>query len=76
MSRRWRHLPRSSLGTAQSAASDSGFRAHTLNARIAAVWLSEQPDCGLGGRVHEQIALAKLKALVEGAELPTRQLWS
>jgi 5-methyltetrahydropteroyltriglutamate--homocysteine methyltransferase len=33
-------------------------------------------DCGLGGRVHPQIAWAKLEALVEGARLATRQLWS
>lgn len=32
-------------------------------------------DCGLGGRVHSQIAWAKLQALVEGAALATRQLW-
>ena len=32
-------------------------------------------DCGLGGRIHPQIAWAKLEALVEGAELATRQLW-
>jgi 5-methyltetrahydropteroyltriglutamate--homocysteine methyltransferase len=32
-------------------------------------------DCGLGGRVHPQIARAKLKALSEGAQLATRQLW-
>ena len=32
-------------------------------------------DCGLGGRVHPQIALAKLEALVAGAALATRQLW-
>ena len=32
-------------------------------------------DCGLGGRVHPQLAWAKLQALVEGAELATRQLW-
>jgi 5-methyltetrahydropteroyltriglutamate--homocysteine methyltransferase len=32
-------------------------------------------DCGLGGRVHAQIAWAKLKALADGAELATRQLW-
>ena len=31
-------------------------------------------DCGLGGRVHPQIAWAKLKALSEGAELATRHL--
>ena len=32
-------------------------------------------DCGLGGRIHSQIAWAKLEALVEGARLATRQLW-
>jgi 5-methyltetrahydropteroyltriglutamate--homocysteine methyltransferase len=33
-------------------------------------------DCGLGGRVHPQIAWAKLEALAEGARLATKQLWS
>ena len=33
-------------------------------------------DCGLGGRVHPDIAWAKLEALVAGAALATRQLWS
>lgn len=32
-------------------------------------------DCGLGGRVHPQIAWAKLSALVEGGKLATRELW-
>jgi 5-methyltetrahydropteroyltriglutamate--homocysteine methyltransferase len=32
-------------------------------------------DCGLGGRVHPQIARAKLIALSEGARLATRRLW-
>ncbi|TRW47488.1 cobalamin-independent methionine synthase II family protein [Georgenia yuyongxinii] len=32
-------------------------------------------DCGLGGRVHPQIAAAKLEALGAGAELATRRLW-
>jgi 5-methyltetrahydropteroyltriglutamate--homocysteine methyltransferase len=31
-------------------------------------------DCGLGGRVHPQIAWAKLETLVEGAALATRRL--
>ena len=31
-------------------------------------------DCGLGGRVHPQIAWAKLESLVEGAELASKQL--
>jgi 5-methyltetrahydropteroyltriglutamate--homocysteine methyltransferase len=32
-------------------------------------------DCGLGGRVHPQIAWAKLDTLVKGAELASKQLW-
>ncbi|MBW8904222.1 MAG: cobalamin-independent methionine synthase II family protein [Betaproteobacteria bacterium] len=32
-------------------------------------------DCGLGGRVHPQIAAAKLQALSAGARLATNQLW-
>jgi 5-methyltetrahydropteroyltriglutamate--homocysteine methyltransferase len=32
-------------------------------------------DCGLGGRVHPQIAWAKLQTLAQGAELATKQLW-
>jgi 5-methyltetrahydropteroyltriglutamate--homocysteine methyltransferase len=32
-------------------------------------------DCGLGGRIHPQIAWAKLEALAQGAELATKRLW-
>jgi 5-methyltetrahydropteroyltriglutamate--homocysteine methyltransferase len=32
-------------------------------------------DCGLGGRVHPQIARAKLNVLAEGARLATARLW-
>ena len=32
-------------------------------------------DCGLGGRVHPQIAWAKLDSLVKGAEIATRRLF-
>ena len=32
-------------------------------------------DCGLGGRVHTQIAWAKLRALAEGARLASKELW-
>jgi len=32
-------------------------------------------DCGLGGRIHSQIAWAKLAVLAEGAKLATRELW-
>lgn len=33
-------------------------------------------DCGLGGRVHPQLAWAKLRALTDGATLASQQLWS
>jgi 5-methyltetrahydropteroyltriglutamate--homocysteine methyltransferase len=33
-------------------------------------------DCGMGLRVHPQIAWAKFKALAEGAALATKELWS
>jgi 5-methyltetrahydropteroyltriglutamate--homocysteine methyltransferase len=33
-------------------------------------------DCGLGGRVHPDIAWAKLRTLAEGAALATKRLWS
>ncbi|HEY1963041.1 MAG TPA: cobalamin-independent methionine synthase II family protein [Rhizomicrobium sp.] len=33
-------------------------------------------DCGLGGRIHPQLAWAKLQSLVEGAKLASKLLWS
>ena len=33
-------------------------------------------DCGFGGRSHPQIAWAKLQALVDGAALASKSLWS
>ena len=33
-------------------------------------------DCGLGGRVHTDLAWAKLRTLVEGARLASTSLWS
>jgi 5-methyltetrahydropteroyltriglutamate--homocysteine methyltransferase len=32
-------------------------------------------DCGLGGRVHAQIAWAKLEALTQGAAIASKRLW-
>lgn len=32
-------------------------------------------DCGLGGRLHPQIAWAKLDSLVKGAEIASRELF-
>ena len=33
-------------------------------------------DCGLGGRVHPQVAWAKLESHAQGAEIATRRLWA
>ncbi len=33
-------------------------------------------DCGLGGRVHPDIAWAKLESLAQGAALASRSLWN
>ena len=32
-------------------------------------------DCGLGGRVHSELVWAKLRALVDGAQLASENLW-
>ncbi|MGZ5836096.1 MAG: cobalamin-independent methionine synthase II family protein [Xanthobacteraceae bacterium] len=32
-------------------------------------------DCGLGGRIHPQIAWAKLEMLAQGAKIASKQLW-
>jgi 5-methyltetrahydropteroyltriglutamate--homocysteine methyltransferase len=32
-------------------------------------------DCGLGGRLHAELAWAKLRVLVEGAQLASNNLW-
>ena len=32
-------------------------------------------DCGLGGRIHPQLAWAKLEALAAGAKLASAELW-
>lgn len=33
-------------------------------------------DCGFGGRVHPQVAWAKLESLAQGTEIATRHLWA
>ena len=33
-------------------------------------------DCGLGGRIHPELAWAKLKVLSEGAKLASERLWN
>jgi len=32
-------------------------------------------DCGLGGRIHPQIAWAKLESLAAGAKIASKELW-
>ena len=32
-------------------------------------------DCGLGGRIHADIAWANLEALAQGADIATKRLW-
>ena len=32
-------------------------------------------DCGMGNRIHDQLAFAKFKAMAEGARLATKELW-
>jgi 5-methyltetrahydropteroyltriglutamate--homocysteine methyltransferase len=53
--------------------------AKRLEETVAAVGERERviasTDCGLGGRIHPQIAWAKLEALAQGAALATKQLW-
>ena len=43
--------------------------------QAASTRVSISRSAGLGGRVHPQIAWAKLDTLVKGAELATSQLW-
>jgi 5-methyltetrahydropteroyltriglutamate--homocysteine methyltransferase len=33
-------------------------------------------DCGLGGRMHPQLAWVKLKTLAQGAMLASKTLWA
>ena len=42
--------------------------------RVGADRVIASTDCGLGGRVHPDIAWAKLEALVQGAELAGNRL--
>jgi len=34
-----------------------------------------ETDCGLGGRIHPDIAWAKIEALAEGASIASKKLW-
>jgi 5-methyltetrahydropteroyltriglutamate--homocysteine methyltransferase len=41
--------------------------------RVGAERVMAGTDCGLGGRVHPQLAWAKLQAMVDGAALASKQ---
>ena len=51
-----------------------GVNTRRRNARFVCVIAGT--DCGLAGRVHPQIAWAKLRALRDGAALASKKLWS
>ena len=57
-------------------ATEAAFLSAAYDTFIPADRLSPSgTDCGLGTRVHAEIAWAKLQALVEGAALASKQLW-
>ena len=49
---------------------------HSVRERVGRENVFAGTDCGLGGRVHPQIAWAKLPALAEGAKLASKALWT
>ncbi|MBO9569203.1 MAG: cobalamin-independent methionine synthase II family protein [Cellulomonas iranensis] len=49
-------------------------RIERFAARVGPENVVASTDCGLGGRVHEQIAWAKLESLVEGARIASARL--
>lgn len=50
-------------------------RIERFAARVGRENVVASTDCGLGGRVHQQIAWAKLETLAQGAEIATQRLW-
>lgn len=51
-------------------------RIERFAARVGRENVIASTDCGLGGRVHPQIAVAKLESLAAGAEIASRRLWA
>jgi hypothetical protein len=62
-----------SSGPASATSSRAGVAADAAQPPVPRVSISR--SAGLGGRVHPQIAWAKLDTLVKAAELATSQLW-
>ncbi|GAA2724374.1 cobalamin-independent methionine synthase II family protein [Cellulomonas aerilata] len=50
-------------------------RIERFAARVGRENVIASTDCGLGGRVHPQIAWAKLEALAAGAQIASGRLW-
>ena len=50
-------------------------RIERFAARVGRENVIASTDCGLGGRIHPQIAWAKLETLAAGAEIATKRLW-
>ncbi len=50
-------------------------RIERFAARVGRENVIASTDCGLGGRVHPQIAWAKLETLAAGARIATERLW-
>lgn len=51
-------------------------RIERFAARVGRENVIASTDCGLGGRIHPQIAAAKLEALGQGAALASARLWA
>ncbi|HJG43542.1 cobalamin-independent methionine synthase II family protein [Corynebacterium phoceense] len=50
-------------------------RIHTFAELVGPENVIASTDCGLGGRIHEQIAWAKLESLVKGAEIASQEIF-
>lgn len=50
-------------------------RIERFAARVGRENVVASTDCGLGGRIHSQIAAAKLETLAQGAALASARLW-
>jgi 5-methyltetrahydropteroyltriglutamate--homocysteine methyltransferase len=57
---------------------DEGFVAERIlrfAGIVGRVRVIASTDCGMGGRIHPDIAWAKLEALAQGAEIGSKKLW-
>ena len=64
----------------RSAELEQKVQAHRLDESVPLDGLREEVaqsvrDCGLGGRIHQQLVWAKLRAMADGAKLASERLW-